>query len=219
MQLSKHMSFGNDGFAMNYLLTAPSDFDPKTEKLPLIVFLHGVGERGDDSEKLKKHGIPKYFGKDEDYLGLRVLTLSPQCPMGYVWANLMRELKELIETVAADMNADPDRISITGLSMGGFGTWEMICCYPDMFAAAGPICGGGLPWRLNGLTHFPPIHAYHGDADDVVSVEFSKNMVEGVRKLGGEVELTIYPGVPHNSWTRTYEDTDLIRWLAQAKRT
>ena len=165
MITAKHMTFGTDGFGMNYLLTAPTDFDPKTEKLPLIVFLHGVGERGDNIEKVKLHGIPKYFGKDENYRGLRVLTLSPQCPMGFVWANLVREIKELILTVAEEMNADPDRITITGLSMGGFGTWEMICAYPDLFAAAGPICGGGVPWRLLGLTHFPPIRTFHGDAD------------------------------------------------------
>ena len=218
MITAKHMTFGTDGFGMNYLLTAPTDFDPKTEKLPLIVFLHGVGERGDNIEKVKIHGIPKYFGKDENYRGLRVLTLSPQCPMGFVWANLVRELKELILAVAADMNADPDRITITGLSMGGFGTWEMICAYPDLFAAAGPICGGGVPWRLLGLTHFPPIRTFHGDADEAVPLQFNLDMVNGVKKLGGEVELTIYPGVPHNSWTRTYEETDLIEWLAGAVR-
>ncbi len=216
MVRSEHMAFGNDGFQMHYLLTTPTDHDPAKEKLPLIVFLHGVGERGDDAKKLAAHGIPKYFTADQDYHGLRVMTLSPQCPMGFVWANLTRELKELITTVAAQVNADPDRITITGLSMGGFGTWEMICCYPDLFAAAGPICGGGLPWRLGGLTHFPPIRAYHGQEDTVVPPQFSVNMVEGVKKLGGQVELTLYPGVPHNSWTRTYEETDLIDWLAGA---
>jgi predicted peptidase len=120
--------------------------------------------------------------------------------------------------VADEMNADPNRITITGLSMGGFGTWEMICAYPDLFAAAGPICGGGVPWRLLGLTHFPPIRTFHGDADDAVPIQFSYNMVNGVSALGGDVEFTVYPGVPHNCWTRTYEETDLIEWLANAKK-
>ena len=171
-----------------------------------------------DIEKVKLHGIPKYFGSNENYRGLRVLTLSPQCPMGFVWPNLVRELKELILKVAEEMNADSNRITITGLSMGGFGTWEMICSYPDLFAAAGPICGGGVPWRLLGLTHFPPIRTFHGDADEAVPIQFSYNMVNGISALGGDVEFTVYPGVPHNCWTRTYEETDLIEWLANAKK-
>ncbi len=200
---------------LGFVLTTPDDFDSQKEKLPLIVFLHGAGERGSDPEKLCVHGIPKLFTKDPAHQSQRVITLSPQCPEGLVWNNLVLAVKELVDTVMLDYGADPDRVSITGLSMGGFGTWEMILTYPHFFAAAAPICGGGLSWRCS-LVKDLPIRAFHGTADTVVPPVYSSLMVDAVNQNGGRASLTLFENVPHNSWDQAYEQTDLIPWLANA---
>lgn len=198
-----------------YLLTLPSDFDAEKESLPLILFLHGAGERGDDGAKIGIHGIPKYFGKDEDYGAHRVITLSPQCPEGEVWLHLNHIVKELLDDVVARYHADTDRITVTGISMGGFGTWDMLCSYPALFAAAAPICGGGMSWSINTRT---PVRAFHGDADGTVPLNCSLDMVNALNARGGNADLTIFHGCGHDSWTRSYENTDLISWLATAKK-
>lgn len=115
---------------LGYVLTTPTGFNAENEHLPLIVYLHGAGERGDNLEAVKIHGIPKLFSADPDYHGLRVVTLSPQCPDGKVWDNLTEQLMYLIETIVEDLAIDRDRITLTGNSMGGFGTYEMGCSYP-----------------------------------------------------------------------------------------
>lgn len=128
-------------------VTTPTGFDPEKESLPMIVFLHGAGERGEDLSIVNKVGLPKYFTADPDYKGLRVITLSPQCPDYTVWNDVSLQLFQFILKAAKAYNADMDRISVTGLSMGGFGTWEMVISHPDFFSAAAPICGGGSDMR------------------------------------------------------------------------
>ena len=199
-----------------FLLTVPSDFSAE-ERLPLIVFLHGAGERGTDFAKIRVHGIPKLFGANPDYRGLRVVTLSPQCPLNDVWNAQPKIVHALIESVIAEYHCDPDRVSITGISMGGFGTWEMAMRYPTLFAAAAPICGGGMSWRTESLKNLP-IRAFHGDQDTVVPLEYSLLMVRAVNARGGNAQLTVYPGVAHDSWTPAYEQSDLIEWLIAQKR-
>lgn len=203
---------------LRYIMTTPSGFDPSKESLPMIVFLHGAGERGDDLELVKVHGIPKYFCADNDYRGLRVITLSPQCPADRVWNHMPDQIMDLIEHVASDMNVDKKRITLTGVSMGGYGTWEMACMYPDYFAAIAPICGGGMPWRAGAMTKFP-IRAFHGTEDTTVFPSASTEMVEAVNRCGGKAELTLFEGVEHDSWTPACETTDLIEWLASAEKT
>ena len=142
------------------LVTTPPDYDPRKESLPMIVFLHGAGERGDNFDLLRENGVPRLFSLDPTYLGLRVITFSPQCGEDQWWPNLTEELHETILMAIDRYHADPDRVSITGLSMGGFGTWDQIVAYPDMFSAAGPVCGGGVSWRVPyGLKL--PIRAFH----------------------------------------------------------
>lgn len=201
-----------------YIFTAPTDWDPTKESLPLIVFLHGAGERGDDPELLYNfYGIPKFFGEDPDYHGLRVLTLSPQCPEGFVWNNLTLAVRELIDVIVEENNVDRSAITITGCSMGSFGTWEMLCAYPTLFAAAAPICGGGLSWRARAIKDIP-LRVFHGGADSVVPLVYSELMVNAVNAAGGNASLTVFPGVDHNSWIQAYRDTDVIEWLAAARR-
>jgi predicted peptidase len=196
-------------FALPYLLTRPDNSEG--EYLPMIVFLHGAGERGSDGKNLEVHGIPRYFGHNALYMDQRVITLSPQCPEEEIWSNFPSAIMELILAVAKQEQADMNRISITGISMGGFGTWSMLARYPDFFCAAAPLCGGGVSWYINTKT---PIRAFHGDADMAVPLIYSQLMVDTVNARGGHAELTIYPDCPHDCWTLTYEQTNLIPWLA-----
>ena len=194
---------------MNYIL---DDTQKETEKSPgLIVFLHGAGERGDDFEKLYVHGPAKYVRGGS--FKPKTLLLCPQCPDGYIWNLLTEELFELIESVVEEYGVDRSRIAITGISMGGFGTWEMGMSYPGYFSALGPVCGGGVSWRapLIGKT---PVWAIHGDADSVVPPNNSLEMCEKLSSAGGCVELTLLHGVGHNSWEFAYERTTLLEWLA-----
>lgn len=197
-------------------ITTPTDFDPKSESLPLILFYHGVGER-DILESVPANGIPKYFVADPDYLGLRVITVSPCCPSPYVWNNFAPAVFDMLNRLIDEYNADRDSITITGLSMGGYGTWDMICAHPEFFAAAAPICGGGFVWRAESLVNLP-IRAVHADDDQCVPFLESVKMVEAVNRAGGKATLENCPGYGHASWTYAYEHTDLIKWLASARR-
>lgn len=199
------------------LVTVPSDFDPAVEKLPVIVFLHGAGERFNDGDDLFKlvttHGIPKYFSADPDYLGLRVITLSPVCPDGLVWDIISFPLKKWIENAVDKFGGDKDRMSVTGLSMGGFGTWNMITSFPGMFKVAAPICGGGMSWRVRYIKD-TKIRAFHGIDDPAVPVEHSLLMIKAAKNAGLNATLTTFDNVGHNSWEPAYEQTDIIKWLA-----
>ncbi len=204
--------------ALTYIVTTPEDWDPQTETLPLLVFLHGSGERGNTPELLRSfYGVPRLFEENPTHRGLRVITLSPLCPPEYIWNNLTLALRELIDTVADKYKADRRRITVTGCSMGGFGTWELICAFPDLFAAAAPICGGGLTWRASSLKAMP-IRAFHGGADSVVPLLYSQMMTDAVNAAGGHAELTVFPGVDHDSWVPTYRDTDVLEWLVAQSR-
>ncbi len=198
-------------------ITTPSGFDPAKESLPMIVFLHGAGERGDDLSLVRIHGIPKLFGENPDYHGLRVITVSPQCPAYTVWNDVSIQLFEFILKTAEKYNADINRISITGLSMGGFGTWELLISHSDFFSAGAPICGGGMDWRIPADMK-TPVRAFHGDADPTVPVEYSKFLCKAVNERGDKAELTVYSGCGHDSWTEAYERTELIEWLSNSER-
>ena len=211
MKTFSHFQPKTTTFPLPYLLTRPEGYD--NVPLPMIVFLHGAGERGDNEARLSFHGIPLYFGKNEMHIEQPVITLSPQCPDGEIWSNFPTAIMELILAVAEEQNADMSRISITGISMGGFGTWSMLARYPAFFSAAAPICGGGVSWYIATKT---PIRAFHGDADRDVPLVYSQLMVDTVNARGGQAELTIYRDCGHNCWTETYEQTDLIAWLAAA---
>ena len=207
----------NEKIMSHALITFPKDFDVEKESLPMIVFLHGAGERGNDINEVKRHGIPKLFDNDCEHRGHRVITLSPQCPFDDIWNHVVYYLKDFIDSVANEYNVNKNAITLTGISMGGFGTWEMAMTYPDYFAAIAPICGGGMAWRVGALVNLP-IRVYHGDMDDAVPLEYSRLMVDKLKACGSKVEFTIFPGVNHNSWDPAYETTDLIDWLATAKK-
>lgn len=200
------------------VVTAPADHDPNKEKLPVIVFLHGAGEVGDGSPaalpRVYAHGIPKYFGKDADYLGLRVLTISPQCPEGLIWDQITLHLTAYLDAALAAFGGDPARVALTGISMGGFGTWNLITTYPDRFYRAAPICGGGVVWRINDRLKNKPIRIYHSVDDPSVPFLCSAMMAQRAEAVGADVEFVSYCGEGHGCWDRAYEEGDLIEWLA-----
>ncbi len=198
---------------MNYLVFAP---EKTSAELPLILFLHGAGERGSRVEHVCRHGIPKLIRAGAE---LPAVVLCPQCHEAFVWNNLVEEVKALTDRVAAEYAVKPDRITVTGPSMGGFGTWEMAMTYPDFFAAAAPVSGGGLSWRASNLAT-TPIFAYHGSADVDVPPIYSRLMVDAVNAHGGRAELHILEGRAHGDGIDfAYEKTDLIARLLAARRT
>jgi len=188
-----------------YLLYKPKS--ESKEKLPLIVFLHGAGERGDDLQKVKIHGIPKIF---DTHMNYNCIAVSPQCPQNTFWVAELKNLKIFIDYIIKEYNIDETRIYLTGLSMGGYGTWYMAMAYPNMFAAIAPVCGGGMPWNANVLKM--PVWAFHGEADTVVPVLESINMVNKINEDKCTARLTVFPNVGHNAWDYAYND-ELILWL------
>ena len=179
------------------------------EKLPMLVFLHGAGERGDDYEKLFVHGPAKYIRNGS--FTTDAIVVCPQCPSGFVWNNLAPMLKDFIIDMANHYGADKNRISIAGISMGGYGTWEMLMFAPELFVKAAPICGGGMSWRASSIK--ADVWAFHGDEDSIVPISASYEMIDGMKKAGLKPQFTIFHGVNHNSWEPAFEQTKVLDWL------
>ncbi|PKL46853.1 MAG: phospholipase [Planctomycetes bacterium HGW-Planctomycetes-1] len=198
---------------MKYLLYLPDGYDKKGQSWPLIVFLHGAGEREDDLEKVKMQGIPKMLEKKADF---PFVVVSPQCLENAWWTGYAETLKALIDRIKAKYNIDPSRVYLTGISMGGFGTWYLAARYPQDFAAIAPICGGGELLFVKNLKM--PIWVFHGAKDDVVPLRRSQEMVDAVKAAGGDVKFTIYPELKHDSWTVTYENEELYKWFLSHKK-
>ena len=196
---------------IRYWLFLPADYEKK-DTWPLMVFLHGAGERGDDLEVVKKWGPPKIVAEKTDF---PFVLVSPQCSRGARWST--EEIMHLTDHVAGTLKIDNRRMVITGLSMGGYGTWSIIAKYPKLFAAAAPICGGSDPATANKIGSIP-IWAFHGDKDSVVPLRRSQEMVDAVKEAGGNAKLTVYPGVNHNSWSATYANPELYKWLLSHQR-
>lgn len=208
---------------LNYLLYVPRAAAAQPDKKwPLILFLHGAGERGNEVWLVAKHGPPKIVREQPDF---PFIVVSPQCPTGRVWDN--DEVLALLDEILATQPVDPTRVYLTGLSMGGFGTWSLGLAHPERFAAIVPICGGGDP--LKAMLADPKkaealrslaVWAFHGAKDPVVKLVESERMVEALRKAGvREVELTVYPEAQHDSWTETYANPKLYEWLLRHQRT
>ena len=196
---------------MNYLLALPADYATQ-ESWPLVLFLHGAGERGDDLELVKKHGPPKLISEGKKF---PFIVVSPQCPNDVWWEPI--ELTALLDDVISKHKVDENRICVTGLSMGGFGTWRLAAYTPQRFAAIAPICGGGEPHWARRFPHLPT-WAFHGAKDTGVPLERSQTMVDALTEKGGEPRLTVYADAGHDSWTETYQNPELYRWLLAQRR-
>ncbi len=203
---------------LNYWLGLPKDYSEAC-KWPLILFLHGAGERGDDLEKVKVHGVPHEVAAGRD---LPFITVSPQCPKNTWWPDHGRMLMAILDEVSAKYAVDPDRIYLTGLSMGGFGSWYLGCCYPERFAAVAPICGGGMwghgfPDRVVDLAGVP-VWAFHGARDPVVPITMTVELVDRLKAVGGDVRLSVFPDAEHDAWTRVYAGDALYEWFLSNSR-
>ena len=176
-----------------------------------MLFLHGAGERGDDVEKVKVHGPPKLIAQGKD---MPFIVVSPQCPRRSYWSSpdQVATLIALLDEIVENYRVDESRIYLTGLSMGGFGTWSLASTCPERFAAIAPICGGGEPRMARRLRHMPT-WVFHGAKDGTVPIARSEEMVEALKKAGGNVEFTVYPEAQHDSWTVTYDNPKLYEWF------
>ena len=217
------------GITIPYLLLGPESIEPG-KKYPLVLFLHGAGERGNDNIRQRGH-FPNRMAREWYRNRYPCFVLAPQCPKENRWANLDRETKRLQPTPTQPMQGaiaalqevvrkypiDTDRIMLTGLSMGGYGTFDLAARHPDYFAAASAVCGGGdvsTAAQFAGL----PIHIWHGSADKVVPVGYSRAMTKAIEKLDLDVTYTEVPNAPHNSWDSAYGKDGCLDDLFAARR-
>lgn len=215
------------GDTLLYRLLSP-DYNP-SRKYPLVIFLHGSGERGNDNEAQLKWGVMN-FATDEAMAQYPALVIAPQCPANQGWSNFSDRRKsddirllntpskpmelviQLIHKLSKELPVDTTRIYITGLSMGGFGTFDAIERYPDLFAAAVPVCGGGDITKAESIKHIP-IWIFHGAEDTAVDPKFSLDMVSALTKAGAHPGFTQYPEVGHFSWLAAYSDPLMMAWM------
>jgi predicted peptidase len=208
---------GPDGIALPYLVALPSTYsqDP-AQRWPLLLFLHGRGERGNDMAVLRKHGLPKVV---DAWTDTPFIAVSPQCPETANWEELTETLAALLDDLIATYAVDTQRVYLTGLSMGGRGGWRLAVRYPDRFAALALICGRipDLPdfFERLPLLKTTPIWVFHGAKDPVVPIENSDKIVAALEAMGGNVRYTLYPEALHDSWTATYNNPELFTWLLQ----
>ena len=196
---------------MNYQIYLPDGYQQQ-EKWPLLLFLHGAGERGDNLDLVTVHGPPKLIKNGKQF---PFIVVSPQCPEDQLWQPV--ELTALLNDVEKKYRVDKDRIYVSGLSMGGFGTWSLSAYTPYRFAALVPICGGGEKFWVKKVKHVP-IWVFHGGKDTAVPIERSQTLVDELKKAKADVSFTIYPDAGHDSWTETYDNPKLYEWLLQQKR-
>ncbi|PXA03055.1 phospholipase [Coraliomargarita sinensis] len=212
--------------SLNYRIHLPGKMD-NSKSYPLVLFFHGAGERGSDNLKQLVHGAKDILGylKENDE---PAIIVAPQCPAGEKWVNTpwgadshimpdkpsasMRLVVELLREVRKTYPVDASRIYVTGLSMGGYATWDIIQRMPETFAAAMPVCGGGDTALAETIRNIP-IWVFHGGADTVVKAQRSRDMVAALERVGGKVRYTEYEGVGHNSWDRAYRDDEALSWL------
>lgn len=207
---------------LSYLLYLPKDYKEDAEKRwPLLLFLHGAGERGSDLNRVAVHGPPKLIRQGTNF---PFIVVSPQCPSDERWR--AEDLVRLLDHVCFHYAVDTNRIYLTGLSMGGFGSWSLASLYPERFAAVAPICGGGevidvllAPQKRRDAFKNLGIWAFHGAKDPVVPLSESERMVSAFKRAGcQEVELTVYPEAQHDSWTETYANPKLYEWFMKHSR-
>ncbi|MBC6489755.1 prolyl oligopeptidase family serine peptidase [Flavihumibacter stibioxidans] len=235
----KRSFISSRGDTLPYRILYPENYD-RSIKYPVVLFLHGAGERGNDNEKQLVHG-GKLFLADSNRKKFPAIVIFPQCPENNYWARAkinrnvtpyeigfdytgpvsgpLNAALELTRQLLSEESADKRRVYITGLSMGGMGTFEAVYRAPKLFAAASPICGGGDPKAYNKKTAKVPFRIFHGAADAVVNVQLSRDMVNRLKELKARrFSYTEYPGVNHNSWDNAFAEPDFLAWLFLQKR-
>jgi predicted peptidase len=196
-----------------YYISLPENYEFENRKSwPVILYLHGMGQRGDDLDQVKENGPLRRI---EDGVKLPFVIVAPQCPNDSWWDT--DNLKSLLDHIKAAYSVNDERVYLTGSSMGGAGTWALANSYPECFAAIAPVCGfftPGDPGRFKGL----PIWCFHGAMDDFVPINDSLRMVAWIREHGGHVRFTVYPDTGHDSWRETYSNPELYEWFLEHKR-
>jgi predicted peptidase len=231
LPLEKRTYTDAKGKTLPYRLLKPQNYEPK-RKYPLVLFLHGAGERGTKNEKQLVHGVPE-FAKEANRANYPCFLIAPQCPEQAKWVEVdwsadahrqptepsepMRLTLELLDALPKEFSIDSHRIYVTGLSMGGYGTWDILARRPDLFAAGVPICGGGDETTAAKIAKIP-IWVFHGAKDPAVKVERSRRMIEALKKAGGHPKYTEYSDEGHFSWVPAYKDPALFAWLFAQKR-
>jgi predicted peptidase len=196
---------------VSYLLALPQG-RKHADNWPVVLFLHGAGERGRDLELVKKHGPPRLVDQGREF---PFILVSPQCPAEQWWRT--ETLHALLDEIIARHEVDENRIYVTGMSMGGFGTWSLAIETPERFAAVAPICGGGFPYLAFRMRKLP-IWAFHGAGDEVVPLYESERMVKAVNEAGGQAQLTVYSDLGHDCWTQAYDNPALYDWMLSHRR-
>lgn len=227
----------SNGLQLPYRILLPENYNPKT-KYPLVVFLHGAGERGDNNEAQLTHGANLFVSKQSEF---PAIVVFPQCRKDSYWSSVkidrnqpknrfvydynastqtpdLTAVIELVGDLQKQFKIDRKRLYIMGLSMGGMGTFEAITRHPKLFAAAVPICGGGDTSLVSNFAKKVPVWVFHGADDSVVHVDYSRSMVKAIEAARGNVKYTEYPGVNHNSWDNAFADPDLLPWLFKQKK-
>jgi len=210
-----------------YWLYVPEDYNKNKANYPVVVFLHGLGERGNQLDEVCTHGLPKLIAKGKHF---PFIMIAPQCPndgdmqdekaKSFWWKNeTVDKVMHIIDFEMARLKRiDKDRITITGLSMGGFGCYKIVHLYPNVFAGVAPICGddNSHPDKKD-IVHIP-FWAFHGEKDEVVPLADQQKTIDALKKAGAQVTFTIYDNVGHNSWEQTYVNPKLYHWLLAQNR-
>lgn len=194
------------------LVRLPHEFSEE-RKYPILLFLHGAGTRGNDMDKLASN---PFFSLTEEHRDFPFVCIAPLCTEN-TWFDLWEHLLALVQQIVKLPYADKERIYLMGASMGGYATWQLAMSLPQVFAAAVPVCGGGMYWNAGRLADVP-VWAFHGGKDQTVLPEESVKMVEAVNRRGGNAKLTVYPENGHNAWSDTYSDPEVFAWLLQQKK-
>lgn len=236
------MNFTREGNTLPYRILYPKNYD-KSKAYPVLTFLHGSGERGNNNEAQLIHG-GKLFSNDSVRNNFNAIVIFPQCPRDSTWNYFGSKrdaaspggrsidftlsakpttpallVKLLLDSLVASGAANPARMYIGGLSLGGFGTFDMIERYPDFFAAAIPICGGGDTSVADRFAKRVAVWIFHGDNDQSVHVQYSRQYYAALKNLGANVRYTEYPGVGHNSWDNAFAEKELLPWLISKTKT
>ncbi|HDP76125.1 MAG TPA: phospholipase [Bacteroidales bacterium] len=233
-EMYKAEIFKSNGIQLPYRILHPKNFDT-AKQYPLVLFLHGAGERGTDNVKQLTHGA-NLFAADSVMENYPAIVVFPQCPANSYWANIVEQkhpdgsrtfdfparskptpamsaVMQLLDSLVRLKYIDRNRIYVGGLSMGGMGTFELLARRPKLFAAAFPICGGGNPKNAKRYAQRVNLWVFHGAADNVVPPYHSQRMVDAIKQAKGNVHFTIYPGVEHNSWDNAFAEPELLPWL------
>jgi len=224
-------TFSADGKTLNYRFLKPKDYDA-AKKYPLVLFLHGAGERGSDNVAQLRHGA-SLFIKPEVREKFPAFVVAPQCPTEQKWTDIdwssdtpvqpetvsesMGLTLAAIEALQREFAIEADRLYVTGLSMGGYGTWDLITRFPEKWAAAAPICGGGDKDKAARAKDVP-IWAFHGVDDPTVKLVRTTSMIDAIKAAGGNPLYSEYPYITHDSWTTAYGEPELLPWLFAQRR-